>query len=189
MVSKLQVGYDAENLEVISDSIVGLGEIGFATQVGEGLVDIASYYNADEFDGSITIGFRSVGTVEDLAVELKGVEISSIDGQLSQVSDLASITLKALPSVYGLAQNYPNPFNPTTTIEYSIPQSGNVNLTIWNMAGQKVRTLVNESQAPSYYKIVWDGKNDMGQSVGTGMYFYKLVSGSYSKIQKMQLIK
>ena len=62
-------------------------------------------------------------------------------------------------------------------------------LPIYNLAGQKIRTLVNDVQSPSFYKIVWDGKNDSGMTVATGTYFYKLVSGNYSKTVKMNLIK
>jgi len=113
----------------------------------------------------------------------------SIDNVINAVSKLASVTVQAVPTVYSINQNFPNPFNPTTTIEYSIPQAGNVNLVIYNMAGQKVRTLVNENQPAAYKKVVWDGRNDMGETVGAGMYFYKLVSGNFTKIQKMTLIK
>jgi flagellar hook assembly protein FlgD len=116
----------------------------------------------------------------DAEVVLNGV-LGSIDGQ--------TVTLKALPTVYALSQNFPNPFNPTTTIGYSIPVSGHTSLAIYNLAGQKVRTLVNGMQAPSFYKVVWDGKNESGMTVATGTYFYKLVSGNYSKIVKMTLIK
>jgi len=112
----------------------------------------------------------------------------AINGVISEVSD-ATFTAKVTPTVYGLSQNFPNPFNPTTTITYSIPKSSQVELAIYNMAGQKVRTLVNTNQAASFYKVVWDGKNDFGQSVASGMYFYKLVAGNYSKVVKMNLIK
>jgi flagellar hook assembly protein FlgD len=113
----------------------------------------------------------------------------AINGVVSAVNNAAGVTLKALPSTYTLSQNFPNPFNPTTTIEYSIPTTGNVSLAIYNVAGQKIRTLVNASQSANFYKVVWDGKNDNGMTVGTGTYFYKLVSGNYSKIVKMTLMK
>jgi flagellar hook assembly protein FlgD len=98
-------------------------------------------------------------------------------------------TYKVAPSVYALSKNYPNPFNPTTTIDYSIPQAGNVELVIYNTAGQKVRTLINQMQDASFYKVVWDGRDESGQSVASGIYFYRLVAGNFSKIEKMTLIK
>jgi hypothetical protein len=182
------LSYDTEALELVNESIVGLGSVNITKQLEEGMLDVNSYFMEDEFNGSITIGFKSRGMNEDLDFELVNAGVS-IDNVISAVSDVEKLTVKAVPAAYSLAQNYPNPFNPTTTIEYSIPQSGHVELSIWNLAGQKVRTLVNNQQTASYQKVVWDGRNDMGEKVGSGLYFYKLVSGNFSKIQKMQLIK
>jgi flagellar hook assembly protein FlgD len=91
--------------------------------------------------------------------------------------------------VYSLSKNYPNPFNPTTTIDYTIPEAGKVNLVIYNTAGQKVRTLVNQTQDAAYYKVVWDGRDDSGMSVASGIYFYRLSADKFSKIEKMTLLK
>ena len=184
----ITLSYDNEALEIVDNGITGLGSINVTKVTEEGLLDINSYYAEGEFDGTITVAFQSSGLDKDLAFELVS-GLVSINNEVNAVSDLATVTLKAVPSVYSLAQNYPNPFNPTTTIEYSIPQSGHVELAIWNIAGQKVRTLVNEQQDASYRKIVWDGKNELGETVGAGIYFYKLSSGNFNKIQKMNLIK
>jgi len=182
------MSYDTEALELVGDGIVGLGTVSVTKVTDAGMIDINSYFMDKEFNGSITIAFKSKGMSKDLNFELVDASVS-IDNVVSAVGDLARLTVDAVPTVYSLAQNFPNPFNPTTTIEYSIPQAGNVELVIFNMAGQKVRTLINEKQAASYKKVVWDGKNDMGETVGAGLYFYKLVSGNFSKIQKMTLIK
>jgi len=182
------LNYDAEALELVQGGVNGIGAVSVTKETEAGMVDVNSYFMDGEFTGTITVAFQSKGMNKDLDFELVNASVS-IDNVINAVSDLGSVTLKAIPTVYALRQNFPNPFNPTTTIEYSIPQSGNVNLVIYNMAGQKVRTLVNELQLASYKKVVWDGKNDMGETVGAGMYFYKLVSGNFSKIQKMTLIK
>jgi flagellar hook assembly protein FlgD len=152
------------------------------------MLDINSYFRENEFNGTITVAFRSLDTNSDLEFELVNASVA-IDNVVNAVSELSSVTLKAVPSVYSLAQNFPNPFNPTTTIEYSIPQSGQVELAIWNIAGQKVRTLVSENQTASYKRVVWDGRNDMGETVGAGLYIYKLTAGNFTKIHKMNLIK
>ncbi len=88
-----------------------------------------------------------------------------------------------------LDQNVPNPFNPTTVIKYAIASDNAVNLTIYDVAGRKVRTLVNERQRADAYRITWDGSNDTGQKVASGVYFYKLVAGKFTQTKKMVLLK
>jgi hypothetical protein len=90
-----------------------------------------------------------------------------------------------------LLQNYPNPFNPVTTIRYSIRQKGHVGLKIYNVAGQLVRTLVNEVQHPRAegYAVIWNGTNNEGEQVSSGVYFYKLVGKNYTQTRKMVMLK
>ncbi len=89
-----------------------------------------------------------------------------------------------------LIGNYPNPFNPTTTISFSVTQNSDfVNLSIYNLKGQKVKTLVNAKLASDFYTYVWDGTNDSGRSVTSGIYFYKMRNADYSKTRKMILLK
>jgi hypothetical protein len=90
---------------------------------------------------------------------------------------------------YGLDQNAPNPFNPTTTIKYAIAADGPVSLTIYDVGGRRVRTLVDETLRANVYRTTWDGRNDNGASVASGMYFYKLVAGKYTQTRKMMLLK
>ena len=90
-----------------------------------------------------------------------------------------------------LEDNYPNPFNPTTTIKYSIAERGMVTLKIYNAAGQLVRTLINEEQSPqaAVFSKVWNGLNDHGQSVASGVYFYQLTAKNFDQTKKMVLLK
>ncbi len=88
-----------------------------------------------------------------------------------------------------LDQNHPNPFNPTTVIKYGIASDNQVNLTIYDVAGRKVRTLVNERQRADVYRVTWDGMNDTGAKVASGVYFYKLVAGKFTQTKKMVLLK
>ncbi|NQV19601.1 MAG: T9SS type A sorting domain-containing protein [Armatimonadetes bacterium] len=85
--------------------------------------------------------------------------------------------------------NYPNPFNPETVIKFSIKNEGNVKLEIYNSKGQRVRTLVNEYLEPSYYSIIWDGKDNESKNVTSGIYFYKLKAGEFFEVKKMILLK
>ena len=87
-----------------------------------------------------------------------------------------------------LDQNYPNPFNPSTTIRYSIPQSGKVCLDIFNLKGQKVQTLINGIQDSGVHSVVWNGTDAKGRSVGSGVYFYRL-TGPGQTSKRMLLMK
>jgi len=94
-----------------------------------------------------------------------------------------------IPNRYVLMQNYPNPFNPSTTIKYTIPKSGVVEINVYNILGQLVKRLVNSMQKAGSYSIVWDGKNDFGQNVSSGVYIYTMKSNSYFQLKKMILLK
>jgi hypothetical protein len=94
-----------------------------------------------------------------------------------------------LPKEFELRQNYPNPFNPTTVIQYALPKTSEVKIQIYNILGQKVRNLVDESQKPGYKMIHWDGKDDSGKEVSSGVYFYRIEAGNFVKCKKMILLK
>ena len=88
-----------------------------------------------------------------------------------------------------LFQNYPNPFNPSTTIEYSLEGTGAARIVIFSVDGRRIRTLDGGVRPPGIYRAVWDGKNDRGQSVATGIYFYRLEAGRFAAVKKMLLLK
>lgn len=94
-----------------------------------------------------------------------------------------------LPTEYALHQNYPNPFNPTTNIRYSILQQGPTTLVIYDLLGREVRTLVNETLNAGTYEKTWDGKNNFGSQVASGIYIYRIQSGSFVSTKKMMLLK
>ena len=97
--------------------------------------------------------------------------------------------MEALPKTYSVSPNYPNPFNPTTTINYDIPKASDVSLIVYNVLGQKVRTLVNNRRDPGRYNVVWDATNDAGSQVASGIYIYRFQAGEFSQIRKMILLK
>jgi hypothetical protein len=88
-----------------------------------------------------------------------------------------------------LYQNYPNPFNPTTTIRYAVASNSSVELTIYNVRGQKVRRLVSETKSPGRYTVNWDGTSDQGTRVASGVYFYRIQIGTYTAVKKMVVLK
>lgn len=94
-----------------------------------------------------------------------------------------------LPKSYAIMQNYPNPFNPETNIEYHLPQAGYVDISVYNILGQNVRTLVSENQQAGIYKAHWNGANSDGETVPSGIYFYTINTGDYSDTKKMIMLK
>ncbi|MBT5641425.1 MAG: T9SS type A sorting domain-containing protein [Rhodobiaceae bacterium] len=102
-------------------------------------------------------------------------------------TDLADVNVT--PSKFVLAQNHPNPFNPTTEIAFTLDQRANVNLSIYNMLGQKVKTLASEFKNAGTHTLQWNGRDEMGQNVSTGVYLYTLTSGSESITKKMAFMK
>jgi hypothetical protein len=92
-------------------------------------------------------------------------------------------------SAYSLSQNYPNPFNPVTEISFQIPTDGAVSLEVYDVSGRLVRTLVNGHRTSGPYTERWDGKDDNGRSVATGVYFYRMKAGSFNQTRRMVLLK
>lgn len=93
------------------------------------------------------------------------------------------------PNQFELSQNYPNPFNPTTTIRYFLPKREKVTLEIFNLAGQRIRAMANGEQAAGEHAIIWDGKDERGKILPSGIYFYKLTAKDFTETKKMILLK
>jgi len=94
-----------------------------------------------------------------------------------------------VPASFSLNQNYPNPFNPETKIEYFLPKETQVRIDIFNIIGQRVKTLVNQRETAGHKKVIWDGKNERGEAVSSGIYFYRLEADNFTQTRKMILMK
>jgi hypothetical protein len=106
-----------------------------------------------------------------------------------EVSDLSAVGDEVLPRVTALNQNVPNPFNPMTTIRFSLPQRGPVDLRVYDVRGALVRTLASGELAVGHHTRVWLGRNDQDQPVPSGVYFYRLETGHESVTRRMTLVK
>ena len=121
--------------------------------------------------------------------------VTAVDhnGNESDPSSVAGIELsveqEVLPQEFALGQNYPNPFNPSTQIRYALPEQSRVTITIYNMLGGKVRTLVNDFQDAGYRNVLWNATNDHGSPVSAGMYIYTIQAGNFYQAKKMILLK
>ncbi|MDW7679667.1 MAG: T9SS type A sorting domain-containing protein, partial [bacterium] len=117
---------------------------------------------------------------------IKKVDIIEIP---SGVSDPRNYAKFEMPQEYVLNQNYPNPFNPTTSIGYSMPQDGKIQIEIYNLMGQKVRTLIDGVRNAGTHLIEWDGRDDAGHVLSSGVYIFTLRSGNFMAARRMTLIK
>ncbi len=109
------------------------------------------------------------------------------DRMLELVNSLASDVV--LPKDFTLLQNFPNPFNPQTSITYGLPEGANVRVTIHNILGQRVRILVDSYQEPGFKNVVWDGADENGRQVSSGLYFYRLEAGEFIAVRKMMKLQ
>jgi hypothetical protein len=149
------------------------------------------------FGETVAKGDLGLNLVFRSKVETEGSYIEISDGLLRDgtygVNDLrgpVSLMVETRPEVYALNDNYPNPFNPETTIKYQLPEAGPVTLEVYNMLGQVVRTLVNEHQTAGRKSVLWDARNDRGQPLSSGMYFYHVEAGQeFQSTKKMLLLK
>ena len=91
--------------------------------------------------------------------------------------------------MFALHNNYPNPFNPITNIGYDIPELSKVSIDIYNIAGNKVKTLVSKEHQPGRYKVQWNATNESGAPVATGMYIYKIRAKDFVSVKKLLLMK
>ena len=114
---------------------------------------------------------------------------SSLQVVVGAGANLALLRNSRTVTEYQLYQNYPNPFNPETMIAYDILEAGHVTLQIFNTVGQEVRTLIDETQSPGAYQVRWDGRNTFGQTLPSGIYFYRLQAGEFVQIRKMTLVQ
>ena len=192
----LQVQYDASKLEfveVLTDQ--PLGGSAFATpQVLSnegGVLAVAALGDVvSEGEVALSLVFRAKTEIEDTVIEITDSQTYDSEFGFNRLALPVPVQLQTRPEVFALANNYPNPFNPATTIKYALPQAADVELTVYNVVGQPVRTLVAEHQSAGRYVVEWDATNDSGHSLASGMYFYRLaVGGEFLEIKKMLLLK
>ncbi len=107
----------------------------------------------------------------------------------SNITRLKLSKVVSMPNKFFVEQNYPNPFNPITTIHYGIPKKANVSVIIYNAIGQKVKTLVSQNQEAGFHMIQWDGTNDTGQTLSSGIFMLSIKAGGYIGVKKMLLVK
>jgi len=117
---------------------------------------------------------------------LKGITNAKFFIDTGHSSEIPDIDLPLTTKLHG---NFPNPFNPETNIDFSLATETNVSITIYNIRGQRVRVLIDEIRSKGEHSVVWNGKDDNGQDVSSGVYFYRLSSGEVEQTRRMVLMK
>ena len=115
--------------------------------------------------------------------------VNSENGEFVLDNTSLSIDNDIMPKEFVLYQNYPNPFNPITSLRYDLPNDGLVNITIYDMMGRIVKTLVNSSLTAGYKSIQWNATNDRDEAVSAGLYLYTIDVGEFRQTKKMVLLK
>ena len=173
-----------------ADGASNFGEFTISDGTGEVRVDDRSNLYRGNLDTAYVRGdsIRSITGVLDYTFNNFKINPRTpgevVRGNTTGIKDQSSV-----PFVYRLEQNYPNPFNPETSIRYQLAKAGQVDLVIYNMLGQKVRTLINGVKNLGNHVQVWDGRNDRGQVVPTGIYFYRVHSGTFTEVKKMLVVR
>ena len=141
-----------------------------------------------------------IDSLSHIAIFTPFLNYNGTEGFIFTVTDLNGVSLNdtimvtvlpliEIPVKYAFHQNYPNPFNPVTTLRYDIPENSHVNITIYDMLGRQVKTLINQTQDTGYRSVIWDATNDYGKPVSAGIYLYQIQAGEYMQTKKMVLLK
>lgn len=154
----------------------------------DGLRDIVAAYKGSSIDSIAGVSLRKNG------FHIYFFEFGDSSQSINPADYLTGITVKEpkiiTPDDYQLAQNYPNPFNPTTSIDFTLPLNKTISLKIYNSLGQEVRTLINNrNYLAGTHTVQWNGLDNNGNPVASGVYIYKLIFGNFSKSKKMTLIR
>ena len=153
-----------------------------------------------------TYGFNmKVGTFPNTVLDVDSFTFSKSAGSSARVGagpetgddwaaawniDEKSISVEGvIPESFVLEQNYPNPFNPSTTIKYQLPKAEKVRIAIYDLTGRQVRELLNGHKEAGSYFIQWNGLNQVGQTVATGLYIYQIQAGQFNQLRKMLFVK
>ena len=153
-----------------------------------------------EFNENVVSNFLLTNYFEDYDLEFNTeyfYRVSYNAGEWSEYSDVLAVTLEQLnvgghnqlPGEYALHQNYPNPFNPVTNLSYDLPEDAMVNITIYDMMGKVIASLVNGQQSAGFKTLPWDATNQSGMPISAGLYIYTIQAGEFNQTRKMILLK
>jgi hypothetical protein len=170
---------------VVNEANTSHGKLVFAAANPKGVKGKANILN---------VVFEVIGSEDaTCSLDLKFSAMAAAYTFTDLLPDVETVTtdvkVKGFIKGFSISQNYPNPFNPDTKITYQLPKAEHVSLEIYNLLGQRIRTLVNENKEAGIYEIQWNGKDEAGRDMPAGMYSYKIKAGNFSEIKKMSFVK
>jgi len=169
-----------ENLQLFTGIDAGIQKMG--------MVDLTCEEYLTAGEGEL-VKLRARGETLS-SIRIKNAVLVGRDAVRLNVDISSEFKLKeSTPQHFSLSQNYPNPFNPQTTISYALPQNAHVKLVVYNLLGQKVKTLVDEHQSAGHKTVWWDGKDESGAPVASSVYFYRIDADEFFEVKKMLLVK
>ena len=192
----LQMQYEADKLafvEMLTEQPLSGSELATPQVLADeaGVLTVAIHGDiVSDGEVALSLVFRATTEIENTVVEITDSQTYDSEFGFNRLALPAPVQVQTRPEAFSLANNYPNPFNPATTIQYALPQAADVELTVYNVVGQPVRTLVAEHQNAGRYVVEWDATNNSGHSLSSGMYFYRLqADGEFHEVKKMLLLK
>ena len=180
---------------VTATAIINPAKIGlYPTEEVEEITDTAFQLVYEEILEQVFEGSPVNGATVKLNVKATdGIDTVDVTGDNRVIYvnryDYLSVLNEGIPTEFALHENYPNPFNPSTTLRFDLPYSGDVNLTIYNMLGQKVKSFDMRGIQAGKHILSWNATNDFGEKVGTGVYLYQLQTKGFMKTRKMIFMK
>ena len=157
-----------------TDSFQMVADTNYTINSGEKVNIILNFIPKQAGDHSATLNIQS-NDEENSDVTL------NLTGYANETASTSVDDFNNFPTEFKLSQNYPNPFNPTTNVKYELPKDCKVDLTIYNIRGQKVATIANNFQTAGYHQVMWNGTNDLGQKVSSGVYFLRMQTEDFIK--------
>ncbi|MCK4223778.1 MAG: T9SS type A sorting domain-containing protein [candidate division Zixibacteria bacterium] len=190
----MNLTYDANLIEVVKVKTTELTSKYMVVDKVESGRLVLALAGSDPMAGSgslVDIVFKASDHVSDGATgQITLTDLALDENYIPGLNLSATITVgETRPKEFALSQNYPNPFNPDCEIKYALPTNCQVTLTIYNVLGQKVKVLVDEYQSAGNKLVKWDGKDDQGREVTSGVYFYRIQAGDFVQSKKMVLMK
>jgi len=193
----VSISYDANKLEFVKvgvvSNVLGEGDLAQPRVISQqpGQVSLAAYGDAATSGSQVVnLVFRTKSEIESTLIDVTDNAVRDASYGVNTLSTPSPVEIQTRPEVYALGNNYPNPFNPNTAIKYALPAAGFVKLEVYNVVGQVVRTLVSQQQSAGRYAVQWNATDNGGQSLSSGIYFYRLQAGdSFLEVKKMLLLK
>ena len=195
---QLEMEFDPTAVELLDPTLTPFSQnlqIYYGTAIGSqkiGILDLTGENRLPAGEGAIVnihARGRNLNSIKIIEAVLVDKDARSMLVELSNELKREEVENSSTPDKFSLSQNFPNPFNPRTSIRYALPSDAKVKLVIYNVLGQKIKTLVEGHQTAGYNTVWWDGNDENGDQVASGIYFYRLEAGKFNEVKKMMLLK